>query len=293
MSFEFEEYLKLIFTRKLDEAIDYRKQNMPEKLYKYVSLSKSIECSKDKQQCNNIEDLNEMKFNALRNHHIWMSRFDNLNDPYEYKAMYLKRAELANKGWPLEILDGYINKMKAVYLISSFTKNIVDNMPMWAHYSNNHQGFCIEYNVLNPKIVFPISYEEERFGLASILTTIFNLTHRIFKGEIDENDEEFQFTMTLITHFGLIKHKTWQYENEYRIIQADLGGNKAGALVPSIKVGLDVNSIFVGSQCSDENRDELIKIANDIKVNIYEMYLDDDEPNYKLSYRSLIKATKD
>ena len=293
MSFEFEKYLKLIFTRKLDEAIDYRKQFMPKKIYKYVSLSKSIECLKDQQQCKNITDLNEMKFNALRNHHIWMSRFDNLNDPYEYKAMYLKRTELANKGWPLEILDGYINKMKAVYLISSFTKNIVDNMPMWAHYSNNHQGFCIEYDVLNPKVVFPISYEEERFGLASILTSIFNLTYKIFKGEIDENDEEFQFTMTLITHFGLIKHKTWQYENEYRIIQADLGGNNAGALVPSIKIGLDVNSIFVGSQCTKENRDELLKIANDIKVNIYEMYLDDDEPNYKLSYRSLRKAMPD
>jgi hypothetical protein len=285
MTFEFKKYFQLIFNKELEEAINYRKKSMPKRLYKYVSLTNNIECYKDRNQCKNFVDINEKKFNALRKNQIWMSKFDNLNDPYEYKAMFLKRTELAEKGWPIELLDGYINRMKEIYLISSFTQNIVDNMPMWAHYSNNHQGFCVEYNVLNPKVVYPISYEEDRFGLASIITTIFDLSNKIFKGEIDETNKEFQWYMTLITHFGLIKHKSWAYENEFRIIQADQGGNNKGALVPTIKVGLDINAIFIGSQCSNENRDELIKIAQDLKVNIYEMYLDDEEPNYKLSYR--------
>jgi len=273
MSFEFGKYFKLIFNKEINEATTYRKKHMPKKLFKYVSLSNNIDCPKDDLYCNNIVDLNDKKFNALNNHQLWMSRFDNLNDPYEYKAMYLKRDELANKGWPLEMLDGYIDKMKAIYLISSFTKNIVDNMPMWAHYSNNHKGFCVEYNVLNPKLVYPISYEEERIGLASTITSVFDLTYKLYKGEINDKDEEFQFIMTLITHFGLIKHKSWQYEDEYRILNADLIGNSAGALVPLLEVGLDVNSIYVGSQCSSENKDE--------------MYLDDEIPNYKLSYRPI------
>lgn len=285
MAFEFEYYYKLIFERQLEDALSYRKMHMPKKLYKYISLSDSYVCLKDGNLCTVNQELNELKFEALNNNQIWMSRFDNLNDPYEYKAMYLKSNELADKGWPLDLLDGYLNRMKSIYLISSFTTNLVDNMPMWAHYSNNHKGFCVEYNVLNPKLVYPISYEEERFGIASILTGIFNLAHEIESGNIDESDEDFKFHMTLINHFGLIKHNTWKYENEYRILYADLGGSRAGTLIPLINVGLNVAGIYVGSQCLLDNKDRLSRIAKDIGVKTYEMYLDDKEANYRLSYK--------
>ncbi|RYD01846.1 hypothetical protein N752_28145 [Desulforamulus aquiferis] len=286
MSFEFKHYWKLIFEKKLKTALNYRKIHMPKILYKYVSLSDNY-CNKNNNYCTIFQESNERKFTTLKNNQIWMSRFDNLNDPYEYRAMYLKSEELSNKGWPLDMLDEYLHKMKSIYLIASFTTNIVDNMPMWAHYSNNHKGFCVEYRVLNPKVVYPISYEEERFAIGSIITSIFNLSNDIFSGKIDEDDKEFQFYLTLINHLGLIKHKTWQYENEYRILHADLGGNNPGAPIQSIEVGLDISGIYVGSQCSFENTDRLTKIAKDIGIKIYQMYLDDKEPNYKLSYRMI------
>lgn len=55
--------------------------------------------------------------------------------------------------------------------------------------------------------------------------------------------------MNLITHLGLIKHTSWSYENEYRILHCDLGGTSPGAAIPSIKVGLTASKIYVGSQC--------------------------------------------
>lgn len=285
MSFELKEYINLINNRNLKEAIEYRKKYMPKTLYKYVGLSNNISCNKDNNSCIHNNNLNKSKFDALSNHLIWMSRYNNLNDPFEFKAMYLKRTVLEEKGWPLSMLDDYIERTRAAFLITSFTNSLVDNMPMWAHYSNNHKGFCIEYDVLNPKLVYPISYEEERFGIASILTSLFELTYKLYKGEINENNEEFQFYLTLITHFGLIKHKSWFYENEYRVIYVDSSENKLGMLIPSINVGLQIKRIFIGTQCSIENRDKLSNIANNIGIKIYEMYLDDIR--YKLNYRQI------
>jgi hypothetical protein len=287
MSFEFSYYIKLMNEKKLDEALEYRKLHMPKKLYKYISLSDNYNCDKDNQPCVISKDLNELKFKTLQNDEIWLSRFDNLNDPYEYKAMYLKSRELADKGWPIDMLEGYLNRMKNVHLICSFSTNLVDNMPMWAHYSNNHKGFCVEYDVLNPKVVFPISYEKERFGIASILTSIFKLSNEVTEGKIDYNNKDFQFYMSLITHFGLIKHSSWTYENEYRILYADYGGTNSGTVMPTIKVGLYASRIYVGSQCSPENKDRLIEISKIIGVKAYEMYLDDKEVEYKLSYRQI------
>ena len=287
MSFEFRKYLELIFSKKLTEASDYRKINMPKKLYKYISLNDNYVCIKDQLECLSNKNLNELKFNTLHNNKIWMSRFNNLNDPYEYKAMYLKRKELKERGWPIDVLDTYMDKTKAVYLISSFTKNLVDNMPMWAHYSNNHRGFCIEYNILNPKIIFPISYEEERVGIATIITQFFDLMDRLYNGKIDTNHIDYQFYISLITHFGLIKHKTWGYENEFRLLYADLDSDKKGSLISTTEVGLSASGIYVGSQCSPYNKTRLQEIAKDIAVDIYEMYLDDNNPNYSLSYRPI------
>lgn len=286
--FEFNKYISLINEKKLAEAVEYRKSNMPKKIYKYISLSDTYSCNKDNNQlCEVNKKLDELKFATLNENKLWLSRFENLNDPYEYRGIYLKKDELSSKGWPINNLEEYLNRMKNIFLICSFSKNIVDNMPMWAHYANNHRGFCIEYNVLNAKAVFPISYEKERIGIASILTDIFKLTDKIIEGKIDEHDKDFQFYMTLITHFALLKHKSWKYENEYRVLYADLGKSESGITIPSINVGLEVSKIYIGSQCSEKNKNKLINIANNIGAKAYQMYLDDKKTEYKLGYKPL------
>lgn len=287
MSFELSQYIELICDRRLDDALEYRKKNMPKKLYKYVSLTDTIICNKDENICNQTDNLNESKFKTLNDNRIWLSRFENLNDPFEYKSIYINYDKLKSKGWPTDMLENYLNRMKNIYLIGSFSTNLIDNMPMWAHYANNHQGFCIEYDVLNAKAIYPISYESERIGIASILTNIFGLVDRIYKGEINESNEDFQFYMTLITHFATVKHKSWSYENEYRVLQADFGENKFGDSISSISVGMIANRIFVGSRCSEDNKKRISQIAKDIKVDAYEMYLDTNESEYKLSYKRI------
>lgn len=286
MPFEFEKYINLLYERKLDEALNYRKKYTPKKLYKYVSLSSASTCNKDKKLCYQDIKLNEDKFKSLENNQIWLSKYNNLNDPFEFKGVYINKDELIAKGWPIDMLENYLERIRRIYLIGSFTTNLVDNMPMWAYYSNNHQGFCIEYDVLNAKAIYPVSYEPNRVGIASILTSLIDLSHKIAKGQINESDKNFQFYMTLITHFATMKHKSWSNENEYRVLYANYNENNLGECISSIKIGLQANRIFIGSRCSEENKKRISEISKHIGINAYEMYYDDKK--YKLRYR-LIK----
>ena len=46
-------------------------------------------------------------------------------------------------------------------------------MPMWAHYANNHMGFCVSYdtqkNLTLKSNTFPIQYTEERLDITQFM----------------------------------------------------------------------------------------------------------------------------
>ncbi|PKM57460.1 MAG: hypothetical protein CVU98_06100 [Firmicutes bacterium HGW-Firmicutes-3] len=283
MDIDFSKYFGLLFEKELQEANEYRIQCMPKKIYKYVSLQTEKTCKKDNKRCNDIDNLNKLKFNALEQQSIWMSKFEHLNDPFEYKAMFIDRDKLFEKGWNIDFIEEYLDRMKLNYNIASFTENLVDNMPMWAHYTNNHQGFCLEYTVLNAKMLFPISYEADRFAVASMLVNIFSKIAPIEEGMIDDQDTDFQFYMWMISHFGLIKHETWRYENELRVLYPSLKVDEPGVLVNAIDLGLHLSAIYVGNQCSTSNQKKLVEISNKLKTPIHKMHLIEDDEKFKLS----------
>lgn len=283
MDINFTTYFELLFDKKLDEANEYRIGCMPKKIYKYISLQPEKTCNKDGNNCHDINDLNRLKFNSLEQQSIWMSKFEHLNDPFEYKAMFIDKEKLSEKGWDINFIEEYMRRMKLNYNIASFTENLVDNMPMWAHYANNHQGYCLEYTVLNAKMLFPISYETERFAVASMLVNIFSKIAQIDDGIIDDQDTDFQFYMWMISHFGLVKHESWSYENELRILYPSLKVNDPGVLVKSIDLGLHLSAIYVGSQCSSNNQKKLVEIASNLKTPIHKMDLVEDDLKFRLS----------
>ena len=41
------------------------------------------------------------------------------------------------------LIDDFCNFVR----MACFTRNEVQSMLMWAHYDNNHKGFCVAYNV--------------------------------------------------------------------------------------------------------------------------------------------------
>jgi len=165
--FDKNKYMEFIIDGKIEEAESYKMNKAPKTIYKYMSFSSSSEGE-------SLTELDEKKLKGIDNNTIWMPLYKDLNDPFEMKALYYEKKILEDKGWNIEFIEGIFDRIKGSTLITSFTASSYNDMPMWAHYSNNHYGICIEYEVDNPLWLYPVSYETDRVCINSILTNTIN-----------------------------------------------------------------------------------------------------------------------
>jgi hypothetical protein len=133
---------------------------IPDTLYKYYSLTTDVQ-------------LNEQKIKTLRQGNIYVSDIKDFNDPFDGKAYYYNADEL-KKYERLSDCDGkLIDDFTTFTKATSFTENGVNCMPMWAHYANNHQGFCVSYdmksNVQLYSCTFPVQYTNQRLDITSLM----------------------------------------------------------------------------------------------------------------------------
>ncbi|HHL1990313.1 TPA: DUF2971 domain-containing protein [Acinetobacter baumannii] len=101
-----------------------------------------------------------------------------------------------------------LNFLKKIY-ICSFSERF-DSILMWAHYTNNHSGFCIEYDISKSdsryhfrQCLYPVIYDENIFDLTSYL-----------ERDIGSND----YNNLYIIQAVIRKALDWSYEHEWRII---------------------------------------------------------------------------
>ena len=154
MDFSFEKYLDLAEQKGDQEAEDYRASFMPEYLYKFVALSDECDDSSVKR--------NEKRFDSLLKKEIWLSFPEKLNDPYEMRGFRLNVQELHDAlGLGSDTIDLFLSTLQRVP-VASLTENMATNMPMWAHYANNHHGYCVKYKVENKHAVRAVIYSEQR-----------------------------------------------------------------------------------------------------------------------------------
>ena len=146
-----DKYIELLFEGESKQAQKLMRSMIPDKLYKFVPLTED-------------EVLNESKFDCVENNTFFFSTVKNINDPYEFKGIYLTEEELINIGWPeseaKRILSSY--DPDAWFAIGCFTGNDERFLPMWAYYTNNYRGYCVEYNVDDPTQIFKVLYDAER-----------------------------------------------------------------------------------------------------------------------------------
>jgi hypothetical protein len=254
--------------------------HIPKVVYKYMAL-------------NEDDNLNKLKFNSLSEHKIFLASPKRLNDPFEANAFFYRKESLAKierlKRWEGRIIDdfgGYI-------LLTSFTSLGVNSMPMWAHYTNNHSGFCVAYdttiseNIQLQGTIMRVQYVKERIDVTAIveqhIRELENLINeRISKGNkviVSDN----LIMVFIITFLSCLKHDSWSYENELRCI---IGSNAKGA--PYI-VGKP-QSIYVGKNCTKENKKILVDIAKVSGIPIYEMEFEEYTTNYE--YKSSLITEK-
>ena len=146
------------------EILPITQKQLPKTIYKFISLSEE----------NKIDNHN--KLSSLENNQIWFSRIDKLNDPFDgYSCCYLKDfidpEKYENINEFIEAWNKYLNKLRQELYSTSFTK-CINNFPMWAHYTNNFSGFCLEFEVVDSSKLFEVKYSVRKFDVASIIDQI-------------------------------------------------------------------------------------------------------------------------
>lgn len=244
-------YLSLLFDRKIEEAEKYRKTTIPKKLIKFFSLSSD-------------ETSNEKKLATLAEEKLWFSSVDMLNDPYEFKCMYINAERLEQRDYPTELIDFFkrlIGEELHKFSVVSLSGNTVDNLPMWAYYTNSYEGYCVEYDVICPDAIFQISYEPQRVPIAVIIAQLYNEFGKM-RERGEKTNPEIEFYATILRQQLFMKHDSWRHEKEYRIVYPNIGSK--GILVPIRNVGLKTSRIIAGMNCSGEHIERLKEIASNL-----------------------------
>lgn len=240
---------------------------IPETLYKFYSLTHD-------------EELNEKKFETLKNKQIFMSNIKDFNDPFDGKAFFYNPDELKDIKRLAAHNGRFIDDFTAFLNGTALTENDTNCMPMWAHYSNNHQGFCVSYDMKHPdnqamySCTFPIQYTNQRLDITSFMKKYAEMVAAEVDNQITQGKRKIQISdrsiVYLSQYLSNIKHSTWQYEKEFRCA---MGATYTNATPKAIYVGLN---------CDNDKRDRLIIIAKELSIPIYQMKLNELSERYAL-----------
>lgn len=152
----------------------------------------------------------------------------------------LKKPEADNKLGVTRRERNFFNSFGAICLTSSCS-----NIPMWAHYTNYHQGYCVIFEidldylsekclgfnldkVFNPKQdgsdqeILSFKNPLDDINIRFVLTKVIYKEDRPIMEEIKEdelhNKSEYEKIKYFVTNSFGVKYKQWAYEEEYRLV---------------------------------------------------------------------------
>lgn len=248
---------------------------IPKTLFKYFSLTDNL-------------SLNEQKLETLQQKKIFMSNVKDLNDPFDNKAYFYRQKELKKYERLAENGGKLIDDFSVFSKVASLTANNVNSMPMWAHYANNHTGFCVSYDMeLNTELsscTFPVQYTDERIDITSIMDRQVQQIVQQFEKQSQQGKKKILLDdLSLIymtAYFCNIKHISWNYENEFRCAT---GANAPG--MPYISA--IPKEIYIGKNCTNTYLDRIIKIAKELQVPVFQMVFDELNSEFNLVPRRI------
>lgn len=252
--------------------------HIPDTLYKYYYLSEDSE-------------ENNIKFKTLKDKKIYTADSKSLNDPFDNKAFFYKEKELEKYDRLKKYNGKLIDDFSSFHRISCFTSNGINCMPMWAHYSNNHKGYCIAYDMNNKynlelkSCMFPVQYVDKRIDITEIMKKQVEDFLVAEKKAIQFNKKEIILDdLTIIwisSYYSCLKHISWKYEKEFRCcVAANSKGMPYMNAMPK--------AIYVGNKCSDINKKHLVDISYILNIPIYFMEFNDYSSDYELTAKKII-----
>lgn len=199
--------------------------------------------------------------NPLRYHSIRYSSPQLFNDPYDCKCLF--------EGVNSEREDVFSEKINKHLRIACLSRNPQSPI-MWSHYSSDHQGYIIEYNIREP-IYKKVKYDEIEpfyYSAKELKESILKKYPDILDSEIDskmkQTLEEDPIYMEKLHNSIFTKHVDWIYEEEYRFIDTNESGFSHDYIDHNLS-SKDINSIVLGYRFDHDKHDsELKNIINEV-----------------------------
>lgn len=174
-----------------------------------------------------------------------------------------------------DLWDDSISKFK---VISFSSKD--DNILMWSHYANYHQGLVLGFKKLEKtffkdakRVNYNYKQESKRFIFNYIIKKAINI-----KNNQDMMDKESERIIPHLFNYFYIKKEDWKYENEWRIVfQADdVRISQYQEKIEIVNFEQEtLSEIIFGYKMDNKQKKEIIKIIKNCnynsKLSIYEM----------------------
>ena len=202
---------------------------------------------------------------------IHLSQAKCFNDPFDCKARFnyheaIKKGDFRDKLFstylgrdfeniPEEIIQNYaVEGLRKDIYVFCFSE-VWDSLLMWAHYANNYNGFCVEYDMseVSDRIIdklYPVLYEKDYIDVTSRLIN-------------------FNENVGLICN--LSKAEEWSYEREWRIVDYSY---------QSFYLRKALKTVYLGKNCEKNIQKEIIAWAKEKGKKIYSVQASNTE--YKL-----------
>ena len=258
------------------EAVKYKNSFVPSSLYKYSPLFSKTDTY--------YQEENNRRLKSLTEKQLWVSNYKNLNDPFEFKALFLERERIKQYGWNIDDLEKCLELAKTLIQIGCFSNYGVSHMPLWAHYSNNHKGYCVKYKLLDKTAIYPVLYVEHREPTATIPTRICSEFIKSYKKNEEPSQDFFRHLIYLYISFTA-KFKHWEYEDEFRVFNIKANVEK-GTLLSFAETNMEIEKIYLGLNC--EYKEEIKQIGKTIGCEVYEMVFDEYSREFELQTKRIV-----
>lgn len=198
---------------------------------------------------------------------VWFAPLNKQNDPFECSinadTIGKQNREEINP-WTFLTL-GYLIQDGADYFKQEWERECreypvaclsesKDIVSMWAHYANNHQGYCVEYPVLDIFNQFhygmlPVMYQQEMPRLSDIL-------------QIQSLSRE-AGSVYLVSQSISTKAKCWESEREWRVIRAKEAEGPSDFPKPT--------AVYLGCRAEKAFIEEMKEICKEKNIPVYQI----------------------
>lgn len=158
----------------------------------------------------------------LTHRHLKLSRFDDLNDPFELLSAHL--GERAARRFYSRLQRAVADRFGVICFSDNWRSPV-----MWAHYGDKHKGLCLGFDI---REAAEVKYKPERL-----------------KHELDQTQSGVRVSAELIKVAMTTKFDEWSYEREWRVFKELTSPHADGNFYQGFGDFIQLREVIIGARC--------------------------------------------